>query len=129
MAATVVAVARSRASPWAAEAAVTSRNEPRLVCGFSCPAPVAGVYPDHMLVDESRGSEHRLRSREAEVMHGRHVDRAIARMRQLMASANGADELSEVVGISRRQLDRLFQASQGVTVKAYWTEMRLNHAR
>ena len=82
-----------------------------------------------MLVDESRSSEHRLRSREAEVMHGRHVDRAIAVMRQLMASATGADELSDVVGISRRQLDRLFQASQGMTVKAYWTEMRLNHAK
>ncbi|WP_330115102.1 helix-turn-helix domain-containing protein [Pseudomonas sp. JS3066] len=82
-----------------------------------------------MLVDESRSSEHLLRSREAATVHGRHVDRAIALMRQWMASATGADALSEVVGVSRRQLDRLFQASHGVTVKAYWTEMRLNHVK
>lgn len=82
-----------------------------------------------MLVDESRSSEHLLRSLEAATVHGRHVDRAIALMRQWMACATGADALSEVVGVSRRQLDRLFQASHGVTVKAYWTEMRLNHAK
>ncbi|MNR19442.1 HTH-type transcriptional regulator CdhR [compost metagenome] len=82
-----------------------------------------------MLVDESRSGEHRLRSRGAEPAHGRHVDRAIALMRQLLGATTDADELARVVGISRRQLDRLFQASQGMTVSAYWTEMRLRHAQ
>lgn len=82
-----------------------------------------------MLVDESRSSEHQLRSRGAEAAQGRHVDRAIALMRQLMGSATGTEELAAVVGISRRQLDRLFEASQGMTVKAYWAEMRLRHAQ
>ncbi|MNF51183.1 HTH-type transcriptional regulator CdhR [compost metagenome] len=82
-----------------------------------------------MLVDESRSSQHSLRSLDADGARGRHVDRAIALMRHLMASDRTADQLAGLVGISRRQLDRLFIASQGMTAKDYWSEMRLQHAQ
>ncbi|MDT4863360.1 HTH-type transcriptional regulator CdhR [compost metagenome] len=82
-----------------------------------------------MLVDESRSSQHPLRSLDADGARGRHVDRAIALMRHLMASDRTADQLAGLVGISRRQLDRLFIASQGMTAKDYWSEMRLQHAQ
>ncbi|MND43433.1 HTH-type transcriptional regulator CdhR [compost metagenome] len=82
-----------------------------------------------MLVDETRSSQHSLRSLEGDGVHGRHVDRAIALMRHLMASDRTTDQLAEMVGVSRRQLDRLFIASQGVTASEYWSEMRLQHAK
>jgi transcriptional regulator GlxA family with amidase domain len=82
-----------------------------------------------MLVDESRSSQHSLRSLDADGARGRHVDRAIALMRHLMASDRTTDQLAELVGVSRRQLDRLFNTSQGMTAKDYWSEMRLQHAK
>jgi transcriptional regulator GlxA family with amidase domain len=82
-----------------------------------------------MLVDDARSSQHQLRSLETEAACGRHVGRAIALMRHLLASNRTTDELAGIVGISRRQLDRLFVASQGMTAKEYWTEMRLEHMK
>lgn len=82
-----------------------------------------------MLVDEARASAHQLRSLDEDAMAGRHVGRAIALMRTMLASSRTTDELAGMVGVSRRQLDRVFMASHGVTAKEYWTEMRLQHVK
>ena len=39
------------------------------------------------------------------------------------------DELAKLVGISRRQIERLFRSNIGVTPARYYLEHRLNHAR
>jgi len=80
-----------------------------------------------MLVDETRSEEHALKSRDVEAPRGRHVDRAIALMRHLLASSATTEEVARQVGISRRQLDRLFRDSLGMTAREYWREMRLKH--
>jgi transcriptional regulator GlxA family with amidase domain len=82
-----------------------------------------------MLVDEARSSVHQLRSLDEEAMSVRHVGRAVALMRSMLASNRTMDELAKLVGISRRQLDRLFAKSHGVTAREYWTEMRLQHVK
>ncbi|MFZ6779259.1 GlxA family transcriptional regulator [Undibacterium sp. Ji83W] len=82
-----------------------------------------------MLVDEARSSGHQLRSLDIEVTTGRHTGRAIALMRSLLSSSKTTDELASMVGISRRQLDRLFLASHGMTAKNYWNEVRLEHVK
>lgn len=82
-----------------------------------------------MLVDEARSSAHQLRSLDEEVMAGRHVGRTISLMRTMLATNKTTEELAKLVGISRRQLDRVFMESHGVTAKEYWTEMRLQHVK
>ncbi|MFJ4394954.1 GlxA family transcriptional regulator [Pseudomonas sp. NPDC089396] len=82
-----------------------------------------------MLVDESRNSRHALRSLEAGAGQGRQVQRALALMRHHMAARLSIEQLAAELGISRRQLDRQFQASHGMSAKAWWQEMRLQQAR
>lgn len=82
-----------------------------------------------MLVDETRSGQHALRSLQVASSGERHVDRAIALMRHGLASADGIEQLAASVGISRRQLDRLFHASQGMSAREYWNELRLQHVR
>ena len=57
-----------------------------------------------MLVDETRDSRH-------------------------LGSPLSVEHLAAELCISRRQLDRQFQASQGMSAKAWWLEMRLQQAR
>ncbi len=80
-----------------------------------------------MLVDEPRSEAHELKSRAVEAPRGRHVDRAVALMRHLLAGSATAEEIARRVGISRRQLDRLFRDGLGMTAREYWREMRLKH--
>lgn len=82
-----------------------------------------------MLVDEARGQRHHLKSLDVEADASRHVARAIALMRSRMGEKATTDELAAHVGISRRQLDRLFKESYGQTAHDYWNEMRLQHVR
>ncbi|MFI8983017.1 GlxA family transcriptional regulator [Ectopseudomonas khazarica] len=82
-----------------------------------------------MLVDETRSGQHALRSLHGTSSGERHVDRAIALMRHGLASADGIEQLAASVGISRRQLDRLFRARQGMSAREYWNELRLQHVR
>ncbi|CAB5536592.1 transcriptional activator FtrA [Pseudomonas putida] len=82
-----------------------------------------------MLVDETRDSRHALRSLEQEPGQGRAVQRAIALMRHHLGSNLTLEQLAAELGISRRQLDRQFHASHGMTAKAWWLEMRLQQAR
>jgi transcriptional regulator GlxA family with amidase domain len=82
-----------------------------------------------MLVDEARSNRHRLKSLDEEADAGRHAGRAIALMRNHLGENMTTDELAALVGISRRQLDRLFRESYGQTVHEYWTEMRMQHLR
>ncbi|WP_409287224.1 GlxA family transcriptional regulator [Pseudomonas guariconensis] len=82
-----------------------------------------------MLVDETRDSRHALRSLEQEPGQGRAVQRAIALMRHHLGSNLTLEQLAAELGISRRQLDRQFQTSHGMTAKAWWLEMRLQQAR
>ncbi|MDF9620800.1 helix-turn-helix domain-containing protein [Pseudomonas entomophila] len=82
-----------------------------------------------MLVDESRDSRHALRSLEAGPGQGRQVQRALALMRHHLAARLSIEQLAAELGISRRQLDRQFQASHGMSAKGWWQEMRLQQAR
>ncbi|QXH33730.1 GlxA family transcriptional regulator [Pseudomonas muyukensis] len=82
-----------------------------------------------MLVDESRDSRHALRSLEAGPEQARAVQRASALMRHHLAAPVTIEALAAELGISRRQLDRQFQASHGMSAKAWWLEMRLQQAR
>lgn len=82
-----------------------------------------------MLVDAAREPDHRLQSLAEESGAGRHVGRAIGLMRSLLAEAITIDELAARVGISRRQLDRMFRAGVGHSAHDYWQEMRLQHVR
>ncbi|QXH44209.1 helix-turn-helix domain-containing protein [Pseudomonas xanthosomatis] len=82
-----------------------------------------------MLVDESRDSRHALRSLDSAPGQGRQVKRAMALMRHHLASALSVEQLAAELGISRRQLDRQFQASHGMSAKGWWLEIRLQQAR
>lgn len=82
-----------------------------------------------MLVDETRSGQHRLRSLHPGQEGERHVERAIALMRDGLAGGASIEQLAAAVAISRRQLDRLFQASHGLSARHYWSEMRLQHVR
>lgn len=82
-----------------------------------------------MLVDETRDSRHALRSLELGGGPGRQAERAQALMRHHLGTPVAVEQLAAQLGISRRQLDRQFQASHGVSAKAWWLEMRLQQAR
>lgn len=82
-----------------------------------------------MLVDETRDSRHALRSLEQGSGQGRAVQRATALMRHHLGARLTLEQLAAELGISRRQLDRQFQASHGMSAKAWWLEMRLQQAR
>lgn len=82
-----------------------------------------------MLLDESRDSRHALRSLDAGPGQGRQVQRALALMRHHLGTALTLEQLAAQLGISRRQLDRQFQGSHGMSAKAWWLEMRLQQAR
>jgi transcriptional regulator GlxA family with amidase domain len=79
-----------------------------------------------MLVDETRDSRHALRS--LEVGAGQ-VQRAAALMRHHLSASMTVEQLAAQLGISRRQLDRQFLASHGMSAKAWWLEMRLQQVR
>ena len=82
-----------------------------------------------MLVDETRDIRHALRSLELGAGQGRQVQRAQALMRHHLGTPLTAEQLAAELGISRRQLDRQFHASHGMSAKAWWLEMRLQQAR
>lgn len=82
-----------------------------------------------MLVDDSRGSRHALRSLDGAARDSGPLGRAIAQMRDWLAGPHHIERLARAVGISRRQLDRLFHAGHGMSTSDYWLEMRLQHVR
>lgn len=83
-----------------------------------------------MLVDETRDSRHALRSLDTGAgQQGRQVQRATALMRHHLGASLSIEQLAAELGISRRQLDRQFQASHGMSAKAWWQELRLQQAR
>jgi len=82
-----------------------------------------------MLVDEPRESRHLLKSQSDEPQVGRYAGRAISIMRKQLAGGSTVDEIAAAVGISRRQLDRLFLQQFEQTAQGYWQEMRLQHLR
>jgi transcriptional regulator GlxA family with amidase domain len=83
----------------------------------------------YMLVDEARESQHLLKSQSEEPQVGRYAGRAIALMRKQLAASSSVDVIAAEVGISRRQLDRLFLQQFEQTAQGYWQEMRLQHLR
>ncbi|MBU6950239.1 GlxA family transcriptional regulator [Hahella sp. HN01] len=82
-----------------------------------------------MLVDEARSETHPLKSLSRESGLGRSVGRATSLMRQWLGDAFNVDDIAAAIGVSRRQLDRLFMTEFDCTARAYWREMRLQHAR
>ncbi|MGF1682765.1 GlxA family transcriptional regulator [Photobacterium minamisatsumaniensis] len=86
-----------------------------------------------MLVDETRQQQHHLKSLEennqSSVYVGRHVRRAIGLMRQHLAHNETVESIAAQLGVSRRQLDRLFFQGYRQTAKDYWLAMKMNHAK
>lgn len=80
-----------------------------------------------MLVDETRETHHRLKSLQAVPHTDRHINRALALMRQYLGQPMTVNQLASQVGIGRRQLDRLFMQHFNQTARAYWQEIRLKH--
>lgn len=80
-----------------------------------------------MMVDESRGQSHLLRSIEVSLPPNELLHRAIALMRSWMAESKTTADIASATGISRRQMDRQFRESFGVTAHAYWIEMKLQY--
>ncbi|MGF1701913.1 helix-turn-helix domain-containing protein [Photobacterium makurazakiensis] len=86
-----------------------------------------------MLVDEAREQHHHLKSlkedKQTEAYVSRHVRRAIGLMRQHLAHNETVESIAAKLGISRRQLDRLFFQGYRQTAKDYWLAMKMNHAK
>ncbi len=80
-----------------------------------------------MLVDESRSDRHRIKSSQQGYYRNRHIDRAISLMQEYLALTITVDQIANLIGISRRQLDRLFQQQFNVSAHQYWNELRLQH--
>ena len=80
-----------------------------------------------MLVDEGRGSHHRLKSSQHNNFQNRHVDRAVSLMQEHLALSTTVDDIGALIGVSRRQLDRLFQQQFDMSAHQYWQELRLLH--
>lgn len=80
-----------------------------------------------MLVDETRANHHRLKSCQQGRHVNRHIERAITLMQENLAQGSSVDHIAALIGISRRQLDRLFQQAFGVSMHHHWQEMRMQH--
>jgi transcriptional regulator GlxA family with amidase domain len=57
------------------------------------------------------------------------IKEAILLMESNIEDPLSIDELAQLVGISRRQIERLFKSNVGVTPARYYMEHRLTHAR
>lgn len=80
-----------------------------------------------MLVDENRSMQHRLKSSHQGLYQNRHMDRAVSLMQENLEQTITVEQVATLIGISRRQLDRLFQQKLGVSARHYWQELRLQH--
>jgi transcriptional regulator GlxA family with amidase domain len=80
-----------------------------------------------MLVDETRGHHHQLKSLDSEPNAGRHVSKAIALMRASMTDRLTIDDLAGRIGVGRRHLDRLFLVHCNLSAHDYWQKMKLEH--
>ncbi|NUW75178.1 helix-turn-helix domain-containing protein [Vibrio mediterranei] len=85
-----------------------------------------------MFVDEARQSQHGVKSlsfgQDGNTASPAQTKRAIALMRQMLSKRQTIDVIASEIGISRRQLDRLFMEAHDTTAKGYWLKMRLGHA-
>ena len=85
-----------------------------------------------MLVDETRNQQHYLKSlgddKNGVHQHNRHISRAVSLMRQNLSVPLSIEELALQLGLSRRQLDRLFKAELSASPREYWGAMRMAHA-
>ncbi|MDV5170407.1 GlxA family transcriptional regulator [Photobacterium rosenbergii] len=85
-----------------------------------------------MLVDETRSRQHHLKSlgddKNVVHQHNRHISRGISLMRQNLSVPLSVEELALQLGLSRRQLDRVFIKELSVSPREYWAAMRMSHA-
>jgi len=82
-------------------------------------------------VDEQRGMHHVLRS--FQEIHTADLDprlaRAVSFMQENLATSHPLAVLGKTVGVSTRQLTRLFRDRFDLSPAEYWRERRLQHAR
>ncbi|PSW16535.1 AraC family transcriptional regulator [Photobacterium rosenbergii] len=85
-----------------------------------------------MLVDETRNRQHHLKSlgddKNVAHPHNRHVSRTVALMRQNLSVPLSIEDLALQLGLSRRQLDRVFKTELSISPREYWAAMRMSHA-
>ena len=85
-----------------------------------------------MLVDETRSRQHHLKSlgddKNVAHQHNRHISRAAALMRQNLSVPLKIEDLALQLGLSRRQLDRVFKTELSISPREYWAAMRMSHA-
>lgn len=80
-----------------------------------------------MLVDENRSVQHRLKSSQQGAYTNRHINRAISLLQDNLGQNIPVEQIAAKIGVSRRQLDRLFEQQFDCSVHHYWQEMRLQH--
>jgi len=95
-------------------------------CGYT--RAIRGL--GEMLVDEKRGIHHEIKSlkKEFDPFTDKRVIRAINLMRQNLSFPKPKNWIGREIGISGRQLDRLFKAHYNKSVAEYWLDMRLQHS-
>lgn len=85
-----------------------------------------------MFVDETRQNHHGVKSLSIGQTNSSYsppqLKRATALMRQLLSQKQTVDDIANRIGVSRRQLDRLFKQAYDTTAKGYWLKVRLGHA-
>jgi transcriptional regulator GlxA family with amidase domain len=55
------------------------------------------------------------------------MDRAISLMQENLEQTMTVEQVAALIGISRRQLDRLFHQKLNISASNYWQELRLQH--
>jgi transcriptional regulator GlxA family with amidase domain len=92
---------------------------------------LAGQVAEHLLLERLRPGDERQRMglRTQLGVTPPKLARAVALMEAHMEDLLTTDQLTDLVGVSRRQLERLFKQALDQAPSQYYLELRLNHAR
>lgn len=92
---------------------------------------LAGQVAEHLLLERLRPGDERQRVglRTQLGVTPPKLARAVALMEAHMEDLLTTDQLADLVGVSRRQLERLFKQALDQAPSQYYLELRLNHAR
>ena len=93
--------------------------------------PLAQTLASHFGLDRLRGRDERQRVPLAARIGGGQpkLAEAVSLMEANLGEPLPTEEISQLVGVSRRQLERLFKQHLDALPSRYYLELRLNHAR
>ncbi|WP_068319133.1 GlxA family transcriptional regulator [Polycladidibacter hongkongensis] len=116
---------------------------------YSCSSGVSSMYMSLALVERHCGRSRALKCidfmsasvqlenlperpanyTDLEISGNRNLERAVSLMNHWMSSNRKISEVAQEIGISRRQLERIFDAHTGVSPIVFWRRLRLSHGR